>query len=379
VPSQRLDQEKTRNRKIVQAFLFLLTLGFLVYFCISSNNLAVLIQSLPTINLFWIACAVGGVILNWMMDSLVLHTLIFHSSGGRYGFGRAFHVTMVGQYFNSITPYALAGQPMQFMALIRQGIPSGVAVSTLVNKFLAYQTSLTAYSLLVILIKYPFFRSKIQGFMALAFVGFLYQAGIVIALILFSYSPGFTTKIIRGAVWVLTKIHLVKNPEKTGENVKKQLEFFLQNNRVIRGKRLVGVKIYTITVIQLTSLFLVPFFIYKAFHNPGTPIFDMISAQSFVTMISSYTPLPGAAGVAEGSFLVIFQIFFAPEIIQQAMLLWRLIAYYSCIVVGAFFAVPERRHAGIKFSFGDTPQTSLKTEQATNAEQSTNSGGMKHE
>lgn len=379
MPSERMVQEKTRTRKIFQVFLFLLTLGMLVYFCISSNNFAVLLQSLPTINLFWIACAVVSVILSWMMDSMVIHTLIFHSCDGRYGVGRAFRVAMVGQYFNSITPYALAGQPMQFMALVRQGIPSGVAISTLVKKFLTYQTSLTIYSLLVILIKYPFFRSKIQGFMALAFVGFLYQAGLVIALILFSYSPGFTTKIIRGIVWILTKVHLVKKPEETGEKVKSQLEFFLQNNRAINGKHFLGVKIYTFTIIQLTALFLVPFFIYKAFHNPGTPVIDMISAQSFVTMISSYTPLPGAAGAAEGSFLVIFQIFFAPDVIQQAMLLWRLIAYYSCIVVGAFFAVPERRHSAMTFSSGDTPQTLQTAEQEANAGQSTNSGGIKHE
>lgn len=338
--------EKTRAQKIFQAVLFALTLGMLVYFCVSGNNLAVLIQSLPKINLFWILCAAASVVLNWIMDSMVIHTLIFHSSGGSYGFGRAFRVTMVGQYFNSVTPYALAGQPMQLMALLGQGVPSGIAVSTLVRKFLTYQTSITVYSLLVILVKYPFFRSKIQGFMALAFVGFLYQAAIVVALILFSYSPGFITRIIRAVIWLLTRARLVKKPEETSQKVRSQLEFFLENNRAIRGNRLLEVKLYGFTLIQLTALFLVPFFIYKAFHNPGAPVFDMIAAQSFVTMISGYTPLPGAAGAAEGSFLVIFQIFFAPGVIQQAMLLWRLLAYYSCIVVGAFFAVPERRRAG---------------------------------
>lgn len=377
MPSERKAEEKTRTRKIFQAFLFALTLGMLIYFCVSGNNLAVLIQSLPTINLFWILCAVLSVVLNWIMDSLILHTLIFHSSNGRYGFGSAFRVSMVGQYFNSVTPYALAGQPMQFMALAGQGIPTGVAVSTLVRKFLAYQTSLTVYSLLVILIKYPFFRSKIQGFMALAFVGFLYQAAVVIALVLFSYSPGFTTKVIRGIVWVLTKIRVVKKPEETRKKVRDQLQFFLENNRAIQGKRSLGIKIYVFTVLQLTALFLVPFFIYKAFHNPGFPVADMIAAQSFVTMISGYTPLPGAAGAAEGSFLVIFQIFFAPEVIQQAMLLWRLIAYYSCIVVGAFFATPERR-AGRKPA-PLSGQENKESQTMPGAGQAANSGGIKHE
>ena len=379
MPSERLAVGKTKTQKIFQALLFLVTLGLLVYFCVSQNNLAVLLQILPTANFFWIFCAVGSVILNWIMDSMVIHTLIFHAGNSRYRFGRAFRVTMVGQYFNSITPYAVGGQPMQFMALVRQGISSGAAISTLVKKFLVFQTSLTLYSFLVIVVKYQFFRSKIQGFMALAFVGFLYQSALVIALILFSYSPRFTTKIIRGIIWVLTKVRLVKHAEKTGERVKSQLEFFLKNNRAIQGKHLVMVKLYGFTFVQLTALFLVPFFIYKAFHNPGTPVIDMIAAQSFVTMISGYTPLPGAAGAAEGSFLVIFQLFFAPEMIRQAMLLWRLIAYYSCIVVGAFFAAPEHRHIGNKFSDVSVSAQTESAEEETDTEQETNSGGIKHE
>ncbi len=376
MPSEQIVDKKSKMQKIFQIFLFALTLGMLAYFCISGNNLAVLIQSLPHINPFWILCAFASVAVNWFMDSLIIHTLIFHSSGGRYRFGSAFRVTMVGQYFNSITPYAVAGQPMQFMAMLGQGISSGVAISTLVRKFLAYQTSLTLYSLVVIVMKYQFFCSKFQGFMALTFVGFLYQAAIVIALVLFSYCPGFTTKIIRGIVWGLTRFHLVRDSEKTGRKVRDQLQFFLQNNRALQKEHSLGVKIYIFTFLQLTALFLVPFFIYKAFHNPGAPVFDMIAAQSFVTMISSYTPLPGAAGAAEGSFLVIFQIFFTQGIIKQAMLLWRLIAYYSCIVAGAFFAAPERR-AGRKSTFHIDSEKAGAVSRA--AGETAKSGGIKHE
>ena len=365
-------ENKTRKQRIFQAVLFALTLGMLIYFCISDNNLVVLIHSLPTIGVFWIVCAAASVVLNWLMDGMVIKTLVSHACDGEYGFRSALRVTMVGQYFNSVTPYAIGGQPMQFLALLRQGISSGVAISTLVRKFLVFQTSITGYSLFVILVRYQFFRSKIQGFMALAFIGFLYQAASVIVLVLFSYSPAFTTRLIHGAIWLLTKLRLVKKPEETGEKVKGQLEFYLQNNVALRGNRGLGMRIYGLTLVQLTALFIVPFFIYKAFHNPGTPVFDMIAAQSFVTMISGYTPLPGAAGAAEGSFLVIFQIFFAPEVIRQAMLLWRLLAYYSCIVVGAFFAGPERRQARMK----SVPQDGgpPPVEQAANE-----SGGIKHE
>lgn len=319
--------------------MFALTVGLLVYFCVSGNNLAILLQSLPTLNIFWLLCAVGCIVLNWMMDGSIIHSLVGHAKGPGYSFRSAFRVTMVGQYFNSVTPYAVAGQPAQFVAFLEQGVSSGIAISALVRKFLVYQTSITLFSLLVILLRYPFFSSKIQGFMALAFIGFIYQAGTVVLLLLFTYCPRFTTKLIEGLVWLLTAMHIVKKPEETRQKVEDQLKFYLDNNTAMKGDFRLTLRIYGYTFLQLLALFSIPFFIYKAFHNPGAPLLDMISAQCFVTMISAYTPLPGAAGAAEGSFLVIFKIFFSEKIITQAMLLWRLIAYYLCVIVGGVFVV----------------------------------------
>lgn len=330
----------SKSTKRFQWILFAVTLGLLAYFCFANNNLAILLQSLPNLNLAWLICALLCVAGSWVMDSLIIRELISSAYGSNYRLRHAFQITMVGQYFNSVTPYAVAGQPMQLVWLTRQGISSGAAISALVRKYLVYQTTITFYSLAVILMKYSFFRSKVQGFMALAFIGFLSQAAIVVVLLLFTRSPRFTTKMLRGAVWILTKIHLVKKPEETKQKVQHQLEFYIENNKAMRGNKQMRARTYGYTLVQLTALFCVPFFIYKAFHNPGAPILDMVAAQSFVTMISSYTPLPGAAGAAEGSFLVIFQIFFRQAIIRQAMLLWRLITYYSCIIVGAFFFRP---------------------------------------
>ena len=325
-------------KNIFNVALFALSVGLLVYFCLDENNLATLLQSLPTLNSFWLIGALVCMLVVWGMDSTVIYLLISHAYAKSYPFFSAFRITMVGQYFNSVSPYAVAGQPMQLLALTRQGVTSGIAISALVRKFLVYQTSLTLYSLVVILIRYSFFRSQVPGFIMLAWVGFLSQAALVVVLFLFSHNRTFTTKIIHAAVWLLTKLHIVKKPEETSQKVKDQLEFYMENNKAMQGNPRMSIKIYFCTVLQLTALFSVPFFIYKAFHNPGAPIVDMISAQSFVTMTSSYAPLPGAAGAAEGSFLILFQMFFQPGVIKQAMLLWRLITYYSCIVAGAFFA-----------------------------------------
>lgn len=341
-------EKKNHISKIFQGLLFAVSIGMLVYFCVSGNNLVTLLQTIPTLNLFWLLGGVGCIGLVWFLDSLVLHNMVSISYGEGYSYKNAFRVTMVGQYFNSITPFAVAGQPMQVVALTRQGVDSGVALSALVRKFLVYQTTITLYSLAVIVVKYSFFKEQIPGFMALAFIGFLCQAGVVVVLFFFSHNRSLTMKLINGLMWLLTKLHIVKKPEETGKKIKDQFDFYVESNKAMQGDRKRSLKVYAYTFVQLTALFAVPFFIYKAFRNPGFPITNMVAAQSFVTMISSYTPLPGAAGAAEGSFLVLFQLFFSKEVITQAMLLWRLITYYSCILVGAFFAGIGEKKAKLK-------------------------------
>lgn len=339
----------------------------LAYFCISGNNLMVLLHSLPGLSPFWLLGAAGCVALNWALDCEVFRALLSGAAEHPIRFSDAFRVTMVGQYFNAITPYAVAGQPMQLVALIRRGIPSGIAVSALVRKFLVYQEAISLYSLAVILVRYRFFRERVQGFMALAFVGFVYQAVTVAVLLLFTFCPRIAEKLSFFVIWLFSKLHIVKNAEDAREKVRSQLDFYGKNNRAMQGNRMLRLRVFGLTLLQLTALFSVPFFIYKAYRQPGAPAFDMIAAQCFVTMISGYTPLPGAAGAAEGSFLVMFRLFFAPEVLTQAMLLWRLIAYYSSIAAGAFFV----RFDGEKVKTGaelEPPPENVK-----------NNGGKVHE
>ncbi len=267
-------KNKTRASKIFQALLFAVSLALLVYFCISGNNLALLCESLPKLNLFWLFCACGCVVLNWAMDALVIKELVCHAYASDYPFMRAFKITMVGQYFNSVTPYAVGGQPAQFVALLGQGISSGIAISTLVRKFLIYQASISLFSLIVIILRYPFFHSQISGFMALAFVGFVYQAGTVVVLLLFTYCPKFTTKLIEGIVRLLTAMHIVHKPEESRKKVEDQLRFYLDNNQAMKGDNRLSARVFGCTFLQLFALFSIPFFIFKAFHGTGASVFE---------------------------------------------------------------------------------------------------------
>lgn len=67
----------------------------------------------------------------------------------------------------------------------------------------------------------------------------------------------------------------------------------------------------------------------------------MLAAQTFVTMVSAFVPLPGSSGGAEGSFYLFFGSFFGATIIP-AILLWRLVTYYANILFGCLTNVVGR-------------------------------------
>ena len=357
------DRAKKRDyKKIFNIGLLLLSLGMLVYFCLADNNLATLLSSIPNLQTFWLIAAILCIAVVWGLDALLVYTITRSVYPNSYPFKSAFKVAMVGQYFNAISPFAIAGQPMQLVAMSRQGVSTGIALSVLVRKYLIYQVTLTVYSLAVILFRFQFFDSQIHGFMPLALVGFGAQAGIVLLLLLFSTNRKLTTKLIDGVFWLLSKLHIVKKPEETSEKVKTQLEFYLDNNKQMNHNLRMSLTLYGLTFLQMTVLFSVPFFIYKAFHNGGFPIFDMVSAQAFVTMIASYTPLPGASGTSEGSFLVLFDLFFHGQVTKQAMLLWRFITYYSSIIVGSAFAGLEKKADKMEVSFHSSEQDAVSVQ-----------------
>ena len=93
------------------------------------------------------------------------------------------------------------------------------------------------------------------------------------------------------------------------------------------------------TVLQLTAFFLVPYCVLMALGIPRLQMAEVVAAAAFILMISSFVPLPGASGGAEGSFYMFFQMFFKSSgSVSVAILLWRMFTFYLPIVVGVYFA-----------------------------------------
>ncbi len=308
-----------------------------------TDGLDKLIAQLSKLDLFWVGIAVVCMFLKWFFDSGVIHSIarLVHT---KQRFFDSFKVTMIGQFFNSITPFASGGQPAQLYIFMRDGIPAGNAGSILMVKFVIYQSVLTAYSLVIIIFKAAFFQKQVSSFLYVAMVGFLVNVFVISSALLFAKHRALTHKILSMLFSFLKKIHIVKNDDEAEVRFEEQLENFHRNAAMLKNNFALLVQTSILTVLQLTSLFIIPYCIYRSFGLHGMRLTDMIAANAFAFMVSSFIPLPGAAGGAEGGFYLFFSFFFTGQHIMSAIFIWRIVTYYFNIGFGALFTIlaPEK-------------------------------------
>ncbi len=70
-------------------------------------------------------------------------------------FWTALKITLVGQYYSFLTPFASGGQPAQLYEMKKDDIPMTGATAVLVSKFILFQVTVTIYALILTLYKLP--------------------------------------------------------------------------------------------------------------------------------------------------------------------------------------------------------------------------------
>lgn len=338
---------------IILGIAFVAVLGWVVY----EDGVDNLLGMFRMLRLGWLACAVGLMLIYWLLEGCILHGVVkcFYR---KQRFVNSFTTSMIGQLFNCITPFSSGGQPVQAFHMVKTGVPLGVSGGSLMIKFIVYQFSLTLYSIVMLLFYWQPLSTEVSGFGYLVFVGFAVNFGVMLVLVGICFFRRFTAKAAHGLIRLLAKIRLVKNQERTRAYIDSELLEFHESFVRIKDHPGMVVQASLLSIVQLTVFFLIPFFICLAFGIGGISPMLVIAAQSFVVMISSFVPLPGAAGGAEYSFHTFFAPFFASahNSINLAMLLWRLITFYLPILAGMCFMLktPKERDE-TQTDSGDAP------------------------
>jgi hypothetical protein len=175
--------------------------------------------------------------------------------------------------------------------------------------------------------------NNLGAFLWLFILGSLINIGLILFLLFAMFSKNFAGRIVHKVIALLTKIRIVKYPERIEKRVNDQITLYQKGAEVFRAhKWLLGAELLTYMLL-LGSQFVIPYFVYRAFHLTAFGMIDFIALQSVLYLAVCFLPIPGSAGASESGFVQIFRVLFQSALIVPAMLLSRVASFYFILIL----------------------------------------------
>ena len=300
------------------------------------------VRALTSFNYLFLVLALAGIVVYWLLEALSMQ-LICNSLFKGFSFAKTVIVTIIGQYFNCVTPLSSGGQPMQAYYYQRFGLPLQHAMPMLLCRFIVYQFTMTVYAIIVLVLRFNYFMQDLRPIMYLVAIGFVGGFVLIAMLLALAFAKN---AVIRAATWainLLGRIGILKNPERSLANATKSLEEAYSGMRFLLKEPAMLIKVSLVTFVQLTVYFSLSWVIFAGFGldleklgmDPIDGYFTVISCQAFIYLIASFVPLPGAIGASEASYITFFNyVYQDPSIVALSTFIWRALTFYLPIVLG---------------------------------------------
>ncbi|EUJ24271.1 hypothetical protein PGRAN_04351 [Listeria grandensis FSL F6-0971] len=330
---------KNISRHVISILLVVaISVGF-IFFQFRNVKWNVVLDVLKNVNLGYIGIACLAMFLYWWLESVVLQrfgkladpTLKLRTS---------FRITMIGQFFNSVTPFASGGQPAQLYLLTRRKIDIGLGSSVLLIKFIIYQAVIVGTFVFFLIFGFPLLGHTTFEIKYLILIGFVINLAVIVGLITVAKSERVASAIVH--ILLKPALLFVKKERRAGirENADSKITSFHEESVRFSGNRRLIWECTLYTVVQLLFYLSIPYFVLLSMGVTDVGLMTVMTYHAFVMKLSSSIPTPGGSGGAEYSFTSFFGMVLSPEKLVMGLILWRLITYYSCTIFGAIAMIP---------------------------------------
>lgn len=332
-------KKSTKWSLVACAFAFVLMLVYLF----SAGEVGDLFRAFGMINPWFILLALLLMVVYWALEALATHIVLKKVCPGQK-YKHTCISTMVGQYYNCVTPFASGGQPIQALYMNRYGVPASASISALMSRLILYHIAETLYCVVVLILRFRFFTEELAPLMVLALVGFGVCSAFIVFLLLVSFCKDFTMKVIRKIIFFLGRIRIIKNPQKRCDAIEDSMNASFNNMRFIVKEPVMILKVIVVTLLQLTAYFAISYVIFRGFGETGSDFLTVISCQAFVYMISAFMPMPGAMGASEGSYVGYFShVYSDATLVPISTFIWRFLTFYLPIIQGIVLTLVLQR------------------------------------
>ena len=342
-------KKPSKEKLIMWVLVFLALAGLTVRFLHREYSLASVLSSIKEADPIWLLPGVGAMALFFVCEGanigrslrLVGHN-ISRTDEIRYA--------MAGFFFSSITPSASGGQPMQLYFMHKDRLPLSHSSLALLTELTSFQAAAATLALAGLVCQRGSVLAAGSGMGASAgastaagpgsglaaaggilttavlAAGILISAAVLVFLLFMIFSPSAARIAISPVLWLTDKI----NPQNAATVRTRLLRGICEYRRAslyITKNPCAIAKIFFTSVIQLLAYFSITFCVCRSLGISGISWENITLCQAALYVAVSTLPLPGAVGVTEGGFAVIFASLIPPELMGVAIILSRFISF----------------------------------------------------
>ena len=332
-PPESGGKRNDKRFRVISMIFMLALIGVTLFVIFRDTSIGEIWTAVQSADPLWLLGALAVSLFASVMFGIALHIALRVLYRKPISLLRSIGFGFVGQYYTAITPAGVAGQPMQLYYMLAYGVDVSFASLSLLLVNAAHQLVV----LLIPTVLFPFraglILDNLGGFLWLFLLGSLINIGLILFLLFAMFSKNFASKMVHKAITLLTKLHIVKHPERIEDRVTKQIALYQKGADVFRAhKWLLFGELFSY-ILLLGSQFVIPYFIYRAFHLSAFGMIDFIALQSVLYLAVCFLPIPGSAGASESGFVKLFRVLFHSALILPAMLLSRVASFYFILIL----------------------------------------------
>lgn len=322
----------TKKKYIINLIILITLITATFYYLLKDVNIVVLAKTILGLDPVFILSAMVASVCFVFCEALVFK-IIFGALGEKYSLFHLIKFSFIGFYFSSITPSSSGGQPMQIYFMKKNNIDLSSSSLTILVTVVVYQFCMVCYGAVSLIFNFDYLKTIAKPVYIFIVFGFSVNIVLICLILIAIFSDKLIYKISAIALNLLSKVGIIKNKEQAEKFVNNEISKYKQGAVLIKHNKAAIVKAFMVTALQLSFMYSVPYFVYKAFNLSVFSLLSIITMQAVLNIAVSSLPLPGAVGATESVFMIFFKSIFPAGALTTAMLVSRGISYYAMLLI----------------------------------------------
>ena len=229
--------------------------------------------------------------------------------------------------------------------MTKSGVPLSQSSAVLVLNVTIYTFGLLVVALIAFIARPGYYLDFSTSAKVCVWLGIGFHGLLILACFLFMFSKRIVLLVGGAIIRLLSAMHIFKNRDERLEAFAASVETYRSCVGIIRRNPSLIVRLLFYSVAQRLLLIPITYLVFLAMGLPGN-FWDVFFMQIYCTVGASAIPLPGAVGISETLYLIVFERFVSdPNLCMFSMVLSRAVSGYLAILVcGCITMTYHMRH-----------------------------------